>query len=66
MPVLILRIVTSDIEINNAKGILVEKGDMRSLIWTIDQTALYIIGEINEAEIVRIAENITFKEKNKK
>ena len=58
--------VTSEIEINDAKGILVVKGDMRSLIWTIDQTALYIIGEINEAEIIKIAENITFKEKIEK
>jgi len=58
--------ITSEVEINNVKGILVVKGNLRSLIWTIDQTALYIIGEINEAEIIKIAENITFKEKNEK
>jgi hypothetical protein len=58
--------VTTEVELNNGKGILVVKGDMRSLIWTIDQTALYIIGEINEAEIIKIAENITFKEKIEK
>jgi len=55
--------VTSEVEINNAKGILVVKGNVRTLIWTIDQTALYIIGEINEAEIIKIGESITFKEK---
>jgi len=58
--------VTSDVEINNVKGILVVKGNMRSLIWTIDQMALYIIGELNEAEIIKIAESITFKEKIEK
>lgn len=58
--------VTSEVEINNGKGILVEKGNVRTLIWTIDQTALYIIGEINEAEIIRIAESITAKEKIEK
>jgi len=54
--------VTSEVEINNGKGILIVKGNVRTLIWTIDQTALYIIGEINEGEIIKIAENITFKE----
>lgn len=54
--------VTSEVEINNGKGILVEKGNVRTLIWTIDQAALYIIGEINEAEIIKIAESITAKE----
>ena len=54
--------VTSEVEINNGKGILVEKGNVRTLIWTIDQTAIYIIGEINEAEIIKIAESITAKE----
>jgi hypothetical protein len=58
--------VTSEIEINDAKGILIVKGNVRTLIWTIDQTALYIIGEINDDEIIKIAENITFKEKIEK
>lgn len=58
--------VTTEVEINNAKGILVVKSDIRSLIWTIDQTALYVTGEINKAEIIKIAENITFKEKIEK
>jgi hypothetical protein len=56
--------VTSEVEINNVKGILIVKGNVRTLIWTIDQTALYIIGQIKEVEIIRIAENVTFKDKN--
>lgn len=53
--------VTKSIKVNDAEGILVEREGVRTLLWIEEASALYIIGELTETEIISMAESFDWK-----
>ncbi|MDW7662683.1 MAG: DUF4367 domain-containing protein [Bacillota bacterium] len=50
--------IVADVTVNGEKGILVEKEELLTLIWTTDEKTFHIIGEINKDEIIKMAESL--------
>lgn len=53
----------SDVIINGEKGILVEKDNISTLIWTAEENTFFIMGELNRDTIIKMAESIKLVEK---
>lgn len=53
----------TDVTINDEKGILVDKDGLMTMIWTSDAHTFHIIGEIDRAEIIKMAESIKYIKK---
>ncbi len=51
---------TEDITINESKGMLVEKENVRTLLWFTDTNSFFIMGKLDQKEIVTMAESIEF------
>lgn len=49
---------TIEIKVNGSKGMLVSKEDIKSLLWFTDANTFYIVGKLDEKEIVSMAESI--------
>lgn len=49
---------TEEISVNNSKGLLVIKDDIKTLLWFTESNTFYITGKLNEKEIILMAENI--------
>ena len=47
-----------DIIIGNSKGLLITKGDISSVYWSVENTLLSVTGNIDENEIIKIAEGV--------
>ncbi|WP_054875735.1 DUF4367 domain-containing protein [Oxobacter pfennigii] len=54
---------TKNVVINDSEGMLIEKNGVHIIIWTKGESALYMIGEISEEEIFKIAESVVMKKK---
>lgn len=48
----------SEVMINNSQGILVEKDGFSSLAWNVDENFFWVRGEIESAELTKVAEGI--------
>lgn len=51
---------TEEININGSKGFFVKKRDTKTLIWFTDSNTFYIIGNLDEKEIITMAESLEF------
>ena len=52
--------VVTEVIINAEKGILAQKEGLLTLIWTTDEKTFHIIGEIERAEIIKMAESLKY------
>ena len=52
--------VAPKIIINAENGILVEKEGILTLIWTTEEKTFHIIGEMERAEIIEMAESLKY------
>ncbi len=48
----------SEVMINNSQGILVEKDGFSSLAWNVDENFFWVRGEIESAELTKVAEGL--------
>lgn len=51
---------TEEININGSKGFFVKKGDTKTLLWFTDTNTFYIMGNLDEREIITMAESLEF------
>lgn len=52
--------ITEDISINGLKGLLVSKEDVKTLLWFTDTNSFFIMGKLDQKEIVSMAESLEF------
>lgn len=52
--------VVTEVKVNGEIGILAQKEGLRTLIWTASERTFHIIGEIERAEIIKMAENLKY------
>ncbi len=49
-----------DVKIKGNKGVLVEKNNISTLIWTTEDNTFYVIGKVNRESLIKIAESLDF------